>query len=458
MNIDTGGRLGQAGRAGQVGEKSFVKRCAAIAAVACAIATLTLAAQTPRTVVLRAARMLDPVAGRIVSNPTVVIVGDRIQSVGGTAPAGSTTIDLGDLTLVPGLVDAHTHNLLQPEDEITPPVFTKSQAYRAIEGVAAARKNLEAGFTTMRDLDSEGAGFADVALRDAINKGVVPGPRLFVATYALTITGGHMNLSGVNPDINVPDPATLTDSRDAMIAEIRREVKYGADWIKLYATGTLRHVNRETLEPLPQVSLDDVKAVVGEAARWRKDVAAHAYGGVGARNAVEGGVRSIEHGWILDEDTLRLMVQKGTFWCPTLSVFRPEAGIGQPDEFSRRVVESHKRTFQAGMKAGVKIVFGTDVGGFPHGTNNREFTYMVEYGMTPLEAIRSATTRAAELLRMEKEIGAIAPGHYADIIAVQGDPLQNIEAIKNVRFVMKGGEVYVRPAAATRSGTSSQHD
>jgi imidazolonepropionase-like amidohydrolase len=427
-------------------------------AIALLAATLTGGAQTPKTVVLRAARMLDPIAGRIVANPTVVIVGDRIQSLGGSAPAGAATIDLGDLTLVPGLVDAHTHNLLQPEDEVTPPIFTKSQAYRAIEGVAAAKKNLEAGFTTMRDLDSEGAGFADVALRDAINKGVVPGPRLLVATYALTITGGHMNLTGVNPDITVPDPATLTDSRDAMIAEIRREVKYGADWIKLYATGTLRHVNRETLEPLPQVSLEDVKAVVAEAARWRKDVAAHAYGGVGARNAVEGGVRSIEHGWILDEDTLRLMVQKGTFWCPTLSVFRPEAGIGQPDEFERRVVESHKRTFQAGMKAGVKIVFGTDVGGFPHGTNNREFTYMVEYGMTPLEAIRSSTTRAAELLRMEKEIGSIAPGHYADIIAVQGDPLQNIEAIKNVRFVMKGGEVYVKPAAATRAGTSSQHD
>jgi len=432
----------------------------AAVAVASLAATLAIGAQTPqtkRTTVVRAARMLDPAAGRIVANPTVVIVGDRIQSVGGSTPSGATAIDLGDLTLVPGLVDAHTHNLLQPEDEITPPVFTKSQAYRAIEGVAAVKKNLEAGFTTMRDLDSEGAGFADVALRDAINKGVVPGPRLLVATYALTITAGHMNLAGVNPDINVPDPATLTDSRDAMIAEIRREVKYGADWIKLYATGTLRHVNRETLEPLPQVSLDDVKAVVAEAARWRKDVAAHAYGGIGARNAVEGGVRSIEHGWILDDETLRLMVQKGTFWCPTLSVFRPEAEIGTPDEFSRRVVESHKRTFQAGMKAGVKIVFGTDVGGFPHGTNNREFSYMVEYGMTPIEAIRSATTRAAELLRMEKDIGAIAPGHYADMIAVQGDPLQNIEAIKNVRFVMKGGEVYVRPAGTSRT-SPSQHD
>ena len=388
--------------------------------------------------------MLDPVAGRIVTNPVVVVSGDRIQSLGGAPPAGSTTIDLGDLTLVPGLIDAHTHNLLEPEDEITPPVLAKSQAYRAIEGVSAAKKNLEAGFTTMRDLDSEGAGFADVALRDAINKGVVPGPRLFVATYALTITAGHMNNAGFSPDITLPEPATLTDSRDAMIAEIRREVKYGADWIKLYATGTLRHVNRETLEPLSQVSLDDVKAVVAEAARWRKDVAAHAYGGVGARNAVDGGVRSIEHGWILDDETLKLMIQKGTFWCPTLSVFRPEADIDKPTDFSRRVVDSHKRTFQNAMKLGVKIVFGTDVGAFPHGTNNREFSYMVEYGMTPIEAIRSATTRAAELLRMEKDLGSIAAGRYADIIAVDGDPLQNIEAIKKVRFVMKGGIVYVR--------------
>ena len=417
-----------------------------LVALSAAFALLTTArAQAPRTVVVRAARMVDPVGGRIVSNPVVVVTGDRIQSVGTAPPAGATTIDLGDLTLLPGLIDAHTHNLLQPEDEITPPILTKSQAYRAIEGVSAAKKNLEAGFTTMRDLDSEGAGFADVALRDAINKGVVPGPRLFVATYALTITAGHMNNAGFNPDITLPEPATLTDSRDAMIAEIRREVKYGADWIKLYATGTLRHVNRETLEPLPQVSLDDVKAVVAEAARWRKDVAAHAYGGVGARNAVDGGVRSIEHGWILDDETLKLMIQKGTFWCPTLSVFRPEADIDKPTDFSRRVVESHKRTFQNAMKLGVKIVFGTDVGGFPHGTNNREFSYMVEYGMTPLEAIRSATTRAAELLRMEKDLGSIAAGRYADMIAVEGDPLQNIEAIKKVRFVMKAGVVYVEP-------------
>ena len=433
----------------------------AVAVLCCAGAVLS--AQSPRVTVIRAARMLDVVSGRVVPNAVVVIKGDRIESVpppalttGGSAAApGATMIDLGDVTLLPGLIDAHTHNLLEPEDEITPPILTKSQAYRAIEATAAVKKNLEAGFTTMRDLDSEGAGFADVALRDAINRGIIPGPRLFVATYALTITAGHMNLTGMNPDITVPDPAALTDSRDQMIAEIRREVKYGADWIKLYATGTLRHVNQETLEPMSQVSLDDVKAVVGEAARWRKDVAAHAYGGVGARNAVEGGVRSIEHGWILDDDTLRLMVQKGTYYCPTLSVFRPEADFEKPTDFSRRVVESHKRTFQNAMKAGVKIVFGTDVGGFPHGTNNREFTYMTEYRMTPIEAIRSATTRAAELLRMENSLGAIAAGRYADLIAVDGDPLKDIEAIKRVKFVMKAGEVFVGPGNGLRTATQN---
>ena len=397
-----------------------------------------------RVVALRAARVLDPVSGRSTPNGVIVIKADRIDAVSTSAPAGADVIDLGNLTLMPGLIDAHTHVLLQPEDEVTPPVLHKSQAYRTIEGVRAVRLDLEAGFTTLRDLDSEGAGFADVALRDAIDKGVIPGPRLLVATYALTITGGHMNLSGMNPDIALPDPAALTDSRDAMIAEIRREVKYGADWIKIYATGTLRHVDRTTLEPLAQLSTEDVRAIVAEAARWRKDVAAHAYGGAGARAAVEGGVRSIEHGMMLDEDTLRLMVQRGTFWCPTLSVYVPESGVEEASEFTNRIVASHKRAFQSAMKLGVKIVFGTDVGAFPHGTSAREFVRMVDYGMSPIEAIRSATTRAAELLRMEKQVGTLAPGAFADLIAVDGDPLADIAALQRVRFVMKGGVVALR--------------
>jgi imidazolonepropionase-like amidohydrolase len=334
--------------------------------------------------------------------------------------------------------------LLQPEDERgAPPVVTKSQAFRTVQGVAAAKKDLEAGFTTMRDLDSEGAGFADVAIRDAINRGIIPGPRLLVSTLALTITGGHMNNAGLNPDIQIPEPATLVDSRDAMIAEVRREVKYGADWIKLYATGTLRHVNPVTLEPLGQVSLDDVRAVVAEAARWKRDVAAHAYGGEGAKNAIRGGVRSIEHGMLMDDETLRLMAEHGTYWCPTLSVYLPES-VEDNTEFRRRIIAHHK-VFQKAMRMGVKIVFGTDVGAYEHGTSAREFRKMVEYGMKPLDAIRSATVRAAELLRMEKQIGTIDVGKYADIIAVEGDPLQNIGALARVAFVMKAGEVYKSP-------------
>jgi imidazolonepropionase-like amidohydrolase len=396
-------------------------------------------------VAVRAARVLDPASGRVTPNGVIVVKGERIDSVSAMAPAGAELIELGNLTLMPGLIDGHTHVLLQPDDEVTPPVLTKSQAYRTIEGVRAVRLDLEAGFTTMRDLDSEGAGFADVALRDAINKGIIPGPRLLVSTFALTITGGHMNLSGMNPDIALPDPAALTDSRDAMIAEIRREVKYGADWIKIYATGTLRHVDPATLEPLAQLSTEDVRAIVAEASRWRKDVAAHAYGGAGARAAVEGGVRSLEHGMMLDDDTLRLMVQRGTFWCPTLSVYASETGVEAPNEMMNRIVASHKRAFQSAMKLGVKIVFGTDVGAFPHGTSAREFVRMVDYGMSSIDAIRSATTRAAELLRMEKQVGTLAQGAYADVIAVDGDPLTDITSLQRVRFVMKGGAIVRRP-------------
>jgi imidazolonepropionase-like amidohydrolase len=291
-------------------------------------------------------------------------------------------------------------------------------------------------------MDSEGAGFADVALRDAINEGLVPGPRLLVSTYALSITGGHMNLTGVNPDLDLPQLATMTDSREAMIAEVRRQVRGGADWIKVYATGALRHINRETMEAMAQYSVDDIRAIVQEAARWRRDVAAHAYGGEGARNAIEGGVRSLEHGMLLDDRTIAMMVEKGVYWCPTLSVYMPETNLpGAEGEFSQRIVASHKRAFQMAMKAGVKIVFGTDIGAFPHGTGAREFAYMVDYGMSPLEAIRSATTRAAELIRMEDRVGAIRTGAYADLVAVEGNPLQDIKALQRVRFVMKGGEI-----------------
>ncbi len=414
-------------------------------AVVFLLASLSLTAQRgpgADALVIRAARLVDPVAGTVSRSALVVVRNGLVEAVGGTAPAGARTIDLGDMTLMPGLIDGHTHTFLQPEDEVTPPIIVKSMATRVIEGVAAAKWNLEAGFTTMRDMDTEGAGFADVALRDAIAKGTVIGPRLFVSGNALTITAGHMNWTGINPDLVVPELGLMVDTRDAMIEAVRAQVKGGVDQIKIYATGALRHVDRTTLEPMSQMSLEDVQAIVAEARRWRKDVAAHAYGGEGAFNAVMGGVRSIEHGMMLDERIIDAMVERGVFWCPTLSVYMPEAGLSSDDpEFEQRIVERHRQSFQAAMKAGVKIVFGTDVGAFPHGTGSREFGYMVSYGMTPIEAIRSATTHAAELVRMDGKLGTVAPGAYADLIAVAGNPLDDIRTLEHVRWVMKGGVV-----------------
>lgn len=420
---------------------------AVISAVAILFSSVSSPAQSNTLIAIRCGRLINPVDGSVTQNSVIIVRGERIAAVGANlnVPDGAKIVDLSNYTVLPGLIDAHTHILLQPEDERgAPPVVTKSQAFRTVQGVAAAKKDLEAGFTTMRDLDSEGAGFADVAIRDGINRGIIPGPRLFVSTYALTITGGHMNNAGLNPDIAIPEPATLTDSRDAMIAEVRREVKYGADWIKLYATGTLRHVDPVTLESLGQVSLEDVKAIVAEAARWRRDVAAHAYGGEGANNAIRGGVRSIEHGMLMNDETLKLMVEHGTFWCPTLSVYFPETPEDDT-EFRRRIIAHHKEVFQKAMRMGVKICFGTDVGAFEHGTSAREFTRMVEYGMKPIDAIRSATTRAAELLRMDKQIGSVEAGKLADVIALEGNPLDDIRAIGRVVFVMKGGQVFKSP-------------
>jgi imidazolonepropionase-like amidohydrolase len=424
----------------------ILKRFAAVT-LACLLVLSYAPAQADGVTAIRCGGLLNPVDGSITRNAVIVVSGEHIETVGANAeiPDGARVIDLSAYTVLPGLIDSHTHILLQPEDERgAPPVITKSQAFRTVQGVAAARKDLEAGFTTLRDVDSEGAGFADVAIRDAINRGIVPGPRLFVSTLALTITGGHMNNAGLNPDIPIPEPATLTDSRDAMVAEVRRQVKYGADWIKLYATGTLRHVDAASLEPLSQVSLEDVKAVVAEAKRWHRDVAAHAYGGEGAKNAIRGGVRSLEHGMMLDDEALKLMVEQGTYWCPTLSVYFPEIEEDNT-EMRRRIIASHKNVFQKAMKMGVKIAFGTDVGAFEHGTSAREFVRMVEYGMKPIDAIRSATVRASELLRLERELGTIEPGKFADVIAVEGNPLDDIRSLSRVAFVMKAGQVYKAP-------------
>ncbi len=419
--------------------KKSVSSIALAAAVAALLAIGTAASETSH---IQADRLIDVEAGQMKENVVIAVDGSRVAGVtaAGDVPAGA--IDLRGLTVLPGLIDFHTHVCLSPEDSSRSPVLYKNDPYRTLRAMAAARRDLMAGFTTLRDLDNEGADLCDVAVRDAIAEGVFVGPELLVAGWAISITGGHMNLD-LKPSVDrkLDQLAIMADDPAAMVRAIRDQRKTGVDLIKIYATGTLRHVDRTTLEPLSQLSREEVQLMVEEAARWGMDVSAHAYGGEGAHNAVAGGVRSLEHGMFLDDQTLDLMVERGTFWSPTLSVYFPEEG-DDPEQraFLTRVVASHRDTFGRAMKKGVKIAFGTDVGSLPHGDGWRELKLMGEYGMPAMEVIRSATIRCAELLR-RPELGRVAKGSRADIIAVKGRPDQDPAALRDVVFVMRGGKV-----------------
>ena len=402
-----------------------------------------LSTQEPQKLAIKCGRLIDGVGDKPARNTVILIEGDKITAVGRdiNIPADATVIDLSDYTVLPGLIDTHSHICLTPDYTDKNPVLYKSIPYRTIEGAVAAKLNLEAGFTAMRDVDSEGANFADVSIRDAINAGLIPGPRLQVSTMAISITGGHMNIAGLAPQIDVPQVAAIADTPAEKIKEVRRQIKYGADWIKLYTTGTLRHINTETLEPLSQMTVEEIKMIVEECNRWNVPVAAHAYGGEGATNAILGGVRSIEHGFFLKEEQLQEMAKRGTFWSPTFSVYVQEFKKHPDDPLLKKIVKAHEETFRKAMKLGVKIAFGTDVGAFDHGTNAREFQLMVDYGMTPLQAIKSATTTAADLMQWQDKIGSVEAGKFADLVAVKGNPLDDIALLQNISFVMKGGVI-----------------
>jgi imidazolonepropionase-like amidohydrolase len=412
------------------------------------VALLLLAAPDVHAQVtaIQAGALLDVNTGRVERNVVLLVRDGRIEAVGSdvVVPPGAQVIDLSDQFVLPGLMDAHTHLLIQPDYPTNNPILNKSIPYRTIEGVQAARATLLAGFTSARDMDSEGADWGDTAVRDAINDGIIPGPRLQVATRALSITGGYMNQNGLAPQIDVPQFGVLADSDDAIVKEIRTEVKYGTDWIKLYATGTTRHINLEDMTPLPQFDREQIALVMNEAARFRIPVAAHAYGGRGAYDAVDLGARSIEHGMLLDDRTLDLMVERGTFWVPTISVYMGEGPRTEWSERTAAIVNAHKATFAKAVEKGVRIAYGTDVGAIPHGDNARDFAVMVDYGMTPLNAIRSATVVTAALMDIDHETGALQPGMAADIIAVHGNPLEDITRLGAVTFVMKGGQIYKR--------------
>ena len=406
---------------------------------------LTTFAVQGQQILIRAGRLIDTNQKTVKKNVDILVDGNRIIKVGKNLKSASASIiDLSDKTVLPGLIDGHTHICLTPDYSSNSPVLYKTNTYRTMEAFKAAKQILMAGFTTIRDVDNEGADMADIAVRDAINEGMFFGPRIFVSGWAISITGGHMNLTGLRPSIDkkVEQLAIIADNPDDMVAAIRDQRKAGVDFIKIYATGTLRHINRETMEPLSQLSTEEVEVMVNEARRWGMDVAAHAYGGTGAFNAVEGGVHSLEHGMFLDDKILDLMVTNGTFWCPTMTVYLPDEGASEADiRFRNRIVAEHKKSFQRAMKSGVKIAFGTDIGSMPHGEGWREMERMVNYGMLPMDVIHSATVMGAKLLRKNDELGQIKEGYFADIIAVEGNPDEDIKAFRSISFVMVNGNV-----------------
>jgi imidazolonepropionase-like amidohydrolase len=383
----------------------------------------------------------------------VIVEGDRIRDVreGGAAPAGAQVIDLSDRTCLPGLVDTHTHVLLQGDitaEDYDQQLLKQSMAYRAILGTRSVRRALEYGFTTIRDLETEGAGYADVDLKRAIERGVIPGPRMRVATRAMDVTGAYP-LLGYAPEVPVPHGVQVVDGPDEGRKAVREQLSFGADWIKVYSDRSYFVRPDGVLDDIPTLTLDELRAIVDETHRQRHKIASHAMALNGVHNSVEAGVDSVEHGNYITDADLKTMVQKGIFYVPTIYVgeYVAEGRAAAGAKVWLEMIKIHADTFKRALSAGVKIAFGTDAGGFDWGVNPAvEFPYMVKYGMTPAQAIRSATTSAAELLGMDKEIGTIAPGKYADLVAVKGDPLADISVLQKIDFVMKGGEVYKSPS------------
>src|SRR2546428_281351 len=427
---------------------------AAISTIALVAASLAQApaAPPPAVVVIRAGTLIDGKSDQPRHDQVIIIRGDRIESVSDASstkpPAGATVIDLSKATVLPGLIDSHTHIFLQGEDPAQggydDNILKQGIALRAARATVSVRRALEQGFTTLRDVETEGAGYGDVEIKQAIEAGYVPGPRLFVSTRAISTTGGYP-LEGYAPELDMPKGAQLIDGPVEARKAAREQLDHGADWIKVYMTHRSWIGKNGELVSQPTLTVEELKAVVDETHGWGKKVACHAYGGIGLHRALDGGCDSIEHGLELDDAAIAQMVRQGTWYCPTLSVYyyhwAPEnTAAGRRD---RKRVALHVTSFQKALRAGVKIAFGTDVGGFPWTDSiAQEFPRMVEMGMSPMDAIRSATSRAAELLDMQGELGVIAPGAYADIIAVAGDPLKDIRELERVRFVMKNGSIF----------------
>jgi imidazolonepropionase-like amidohydrolase len=429
-------------------EATVKKGLGAALALAAALAAGASEPAAKPVVAVKAGRLLDVKSGRYVERPVVVVVGDRIESVGTSAPSGATVVDLGERVLLPGLADVHTHILLQgdaTEAEYEQQILKEYPAHRVVRAVRAMQIGLSHGFTTMRDLETEGAGYDDVAIRDAVNEGIVPGPRLKVVGPALSTTGSYPILH-FRPDWKFPTGVMTCDGADGCRRAVREQRSYGTDWVKIYAnTGGLRLTGDGYIDSPPNWTREEIEAVVQEAHTRGMKVAAHATSDTGVRLAVAAGVDSIEHGDSIRPEVAAEMARKGIFLCPTLTVSfyvaapRANEGRGIWAEMPKIL----EKSFANCRKAGVKIAFGTDAGGFPWTELNQadEFGHEVRLGMSPIEAIRTATTNAAELLGLSGQIGVVEKGAYADLAAVAGDPLSDAAVLKKIDWVMKGGQI-----------------
>lgn len=410
------------------------------------------AQSTSHVTVIRAGTLIDGKSDKVRTNQVIVIRGNRIESVSDASsakvPPGATEIDLSKETVLPGLIDSHTHIFLQGEEPAKggydANILTQGSALRAVRAGVAARRALEQGFTTLRDVETEGAGYGDIGIKQAINLGYIPGPRLLVSTRAISTTGGYM-LENYAPELEMPKGAQIVDGPVEARKAAREQLDKGADWIKVYMTHRSWVGKNGELASQPTLTIEELRAIVDETHGWGKRVACHAYSGIGLHRALDGGCDSIEHGLDLDDSAIAQMLKQGTWYVPTLNVYYTDwAPEDTPDGKRDRLrASAHEVSFKKALKAGVKIVYGTDMGGIPWTEPvAQDFPRMVEFGMAPMDAIQSATSRAAVMLDMEGKIGVIAPGAFADVVAVSGDPLSDIKLLESVDFVMKDGHVF----------------